>query len=88
MQVGPTTQSGKKETDILKSGLEAGMVGEGVNNLHDESKIFNSGNLHFHIDGFFEEEDLCFLGEHWCVTYQRAVLFTNFSCVNSGHLAQ
>lgn len=72
----------RKETDLLKSGLEAGMA-RGVNNLHDESKIFNSGNLHFLIDGFFEEEDLCFLGKHWCVTYQRAVVFTNFSCVNS-----
>lgn len=53
-----------------------------VKNFHDETKIFNSGN-HFHIDGFFEAEDICFLGEHWCVTHQRAVFFTNFSCVNS-----
>jgi hypothetical protein len=73
----------KKETDLLKSGLEAGMA-RVVSNLHNESKIFNSGNLHFHIDGLFKEQDLCFLGKHWCMTYRRAVLYTNFSQL-TGH---
>ena len=55
----------------------------GIINFHVDSKIFNSGNLHFHIDELFKEQDLFFLGKPWCMTYQRAVLFTNFSWVNS-----
>ena len=76
----------KKETDLLKSGLLKMKAGKsmGIINFHVDSKIFNSGNLHFHIDELFKEQDLFFLGKHWCMTYRRAVLYTNFSQL-TGH---